>query len=417
MRLFRLPLKLIATGICASLCLAMPIRADEALTAAAQENRYQLNYDGTSFSGAGWEFLEAEASAADYFLIGEEHGIADNPKLAADLFNETGYEKLVIEVSPFIADWMDNTLAKGGLEALVESFEDKRQRPAFFGMAEEAEMLADVRGTIVDADDVLWGVDYEVVGDGLMLEWLSGFGMPEEAADALLKVRELSELSWAAYDEIGNPGNIFSFSRSGEAVLDVIMAWPRAPEEAMVTLMTLYETQEINSLFMSGKGWESNARRAALLRDNFRRHWRDAEGNPRVMLKLGASHLIRGRNMTNTYDLGTLVPEIAEIQGRQAYSMLVLPGEGSMTAVLDPTSLTYSEASGKDDYSEALDEFFDAAFEEGFTVFDLEALRPLGRQLKGENAEKLREVIYGFDALVIMTGSTPSRNVSALALE
>ena len=272
-------------------------------------------------------------------------------------------------------------------------------------------MLADIRAALPDADQVFWGVDYEVVGDGVMLAALAEFEKSQAAEEALENVTLLSEEGWQAYEDTGNPLNIFSFSNAADAVTELRMAWTDPPAEAAGILETLEETQLINGLFMSGQGWASNNRRAAFLRSNFLRHWKAAESSPRVMLKLGASHLIRGRNPTKTFDLGTLVPEIAEIEGVGVFSILVLPGEDAMTAVLDPVTLTYGEAPGKDGYSEGLDLFFDAAFEDGFTVLDMRSLRPLSGKLEGENAAKLTNIIHGFDAVVVMTGSQPSGNV------
>ena len=80
------------------------------LTDAAQEHRLRLDFDGKSFSGPGLERLLAAARESHFLLIGEEHGIAENPKLVAHLFEalvDDGYEKLVIEISPPMATILD----------------------------------------------------------------------------------------------------------------------------------------------------------------------------------------------------------------------------------------------------------------------------------------------------------------------
>ena len=408
-------------GGCVALCVGLNASADDAITEIIEANRYPLVYDGEGFSGTGWDFLSSEAHHAHYFLIGEEHGIAENPILAAALFTSTpandGYQKLVIEVSPFMADMMDDVLETAGWDGLRDMFADHTQRPAFFGMYEEARMLADIRASRSDEGEVLWGVDYEVVGDRPILEALAEFDKPEGAEDALARLQSVSDMSWAKYAESGDPRYILSFSGDGNLVRDVIEAWPEPGKDAALLLETLEETLDINRAFMSGRGWASNHQRAQFLRSNFLRHWRGEKSSPRVMFKLGSSHLIRGRNPTNTYDLGTLLPEIAQIEGVTAFSLLVLPGEGAMTAVLDPTTLTYSPAPGKDSYGEGMELFYNGVQDEGFTVFDMRPLRPLSRQLEGESAEPLADVIHGYDAIVIMTGSTPSRNIGEVVEE
>jgi hypothetical protein len=56
------------------------------------------------------------------------------------------------------------------------------------------------------------------------------------------------------------------------------------------------------------------------------------------MAKYGASHIVRGLSQTAVYDLGTLLPEIAAIEGGHSFSLLVLPGAGSSIAGLNPSN-------------------------------------------------------------------------------
>ena len=58
-----------------------PTRA-ERLAEAMTASRMPLDFDGAHFSGAGYDWLLKRGSEADAFLLGEEHGIAENPKLA-----------------------------------------------------------------------------------------------------------------------------------------------------------------------------------------------------------------------------------------------------------------------------------------------------------------------------------------------
>src|SRR5689334_12506213 len=67
----------------------------ERINAAALQNRQKLLFEGGNFSGPAWDTLVAAGRASQFFLIGEEHGIAENPKLAAQLFaslRPAGYE-------------------------------------------------------------------------------------------------------------------------------------------------------------------------------------------------------------------------------------------------------------------------------------------------------------------------------------
>ena len=108
-------------------------------------------------------------------LIGEEHGIAENPMLVARLFTALaadGYEKLVIEISPPMAAMLDAVARDDGIEGIRELFALPGGEPAFFGMREEAELIVAARSALPEAREVFWGVDYEVASDRPLLRQL-----------------------------------------------------------------------------------------------------------------------------------------------------------------------------------------------------------------------------------------------------
>jgi hypothetical protein len=396
---------------------ANPGETDTALTAAAKEHRTRLEFDGDSFSGPALDQLLTRAGSAQFFLIGEEHGIAENPKLAAQLFATLvadGYEKLVIEISPPMAAILESAVQNGGIEGLRTLYASPGGKPAFFGMREEAELLAAVRAALPEATEVFWGVDYEVLGDRALLRQLNEMERPASSDAPLENLIAASDSAWSKYSETGSPQYVFSFSGDPALVTAVINAWPDANDRALRMLETLRSTLEINQLWMQGRGWESNARRAALIRSNFLTHWHDANRNgatPRILAKLGSNHLLRGRNMTGTFDLGALLPEIASADGGQTFSLMVLPGMDSLTAVMNPSTWTYSPQPAKDNYAEGLEALTDAAYSNAFTLIDLAALRPIvGSRIDRYGADVAR-VVHGFDMLLVMSGSTASSNL------
>jgi hypothetical protein len=387
---------------------------EDRLHAAATENRLRLDYDGSSFTGPAWEFMLREGRQAQFFVIGEEHGIAENPKLTAALFAalaRDGYSKLVIEISPPMAAALDAALQADGLQGLHALYAQDGAEPAFYGMQEEAELLATVRAT-APAGPVLWGVDYEVGADRYLLRQLAEFPKPAAATDALAALTAASLESWASYHETGSPQYIFSFSGDPQLVHELKDAWPDRDPEADWILDTLLETLEINRLWVAGEAWRSNERRAALLRNNFLRYWQQAKQAgtaPRAMFKFGASHVVRGRNMTDTFDLGTMLPEVAALEGRRSFNILVLPGGESQIARFNPVDWSYQPAPAKDGYVKGLEPIVSAAHADGFTLIDLRPLRPIVGMRPA--SEELRRTVLGFDAVLVMTGSTPSRNL------
>ena len=386
------------------------------LTEAAKANALKLDYAGGVFSGPAWDKLVAEGKAAQFLLVGEEHGIAENPKLMGQLFEtlaREGYSKFVIEVSPPMAEALDGA-AKTGLAGLKAQYANEGGEPAFFGMQEETEMLARVRKSVPGATPVFWGVDYEVGGDRLLLTKLEAMTKPKVAQDALATLRAASKASWDKYYAEKNPQFIFTFAGDPALVRALRDAWPQRSAEASSILTTLEETLEINRMWVGGKGFDSNVRRSGNMRTNFLAHWnkvRAQKATSKVFAKMGLSHLVRGRNMSEVYDIGALVPELAMIEGVKSLQVGIMPGRGSSTAVFDPVAWRYNPSDPKDSYDKGLEPLHAAAHADAFTLIDLRPLRAvLPRWREGMNPELMR-MIHGLDLLLIMSGSTASKNV------
>lgn len=389
-----------------------PPLADRIAAAAKAEAR-TVAFDGSAFSGPGWEFLVREGAQADFFLLGEEHGIAENPKFAGALFREltkSGYSKFAIEVSPPMAAELDRA-ALDGEEGLRALFAKPGGAPAFFTMKEEAEMLVGVRASAPKKAPVLWGLDYEVGGDRVLIARLMEKKKPAAAETALDALKAASDASWAEYEKTRNPQFIFSFSGDPALVAAVRDAWPRADAEARQILHTLEETFAVNRLWIEGKALLSNERRARLLRRNFLDYWSGEHKAPKVFAKFGASHMVRGRSYSEVFDLGALLPEIAELSSKKSFSLLVLPGAGASTAVLNPATFRYESGPPRNDYANGLEAIAAAADQSAFTVIDLRPLRPIVGWKKDASSE-LRRAVHGFDAVLILSGSTPSSNFS-----
>lgn len=386
------------------------------LAEAARAARHRLDYDGARFSGPAWDLLVERGRAAQFFLLGEDHGIAENPKLAAALYAAlvpAGYEKLAVEISPPMAAELDAAVTAGGVDGLRQLFADPGAQVAFFGMAEEAELLAAARQAS-PAGPFLWGLDYEVGADRRLIARLQEAPKPAAAAAALADLKAASDGSWARYEETGNPQFIFSFSGDPALVRAVRAAWPDPDPRSGWILDALEETFEINRLWVAQQGHESNLRRARFNRANLLRYWRHERSRdraPRVMFKFGAGHMVRGLSQTAVFDIGTLAPEIAATVGGEAFHLLVLPGAGSQVASFDPTAWTYRPgAAGA--YGQGLEPILDQALPDAFTLIDLRPLRSLipGHRLAAAGTD-LARLVHGFDAVLVMSGSTPSTNL------
>lgn len=391
----------------------------ERLTQRAAENRRRIRLADGVFSGEGWDLLTSEAGRAHAVLIGEEHGIAENPKMVAALIAAArgdGPAVLGLEVSPFMAVELDRA-ARDGVDGLRRMYADPTRMAAFYSMREEAEMLAAVRAAAPGDAPAFWGLDYDVAADRFAIRTLKAMEKPAAATAALDALEAASTESWARYAETHGPQFIFNFAGDPALVRAVREAWPQAPADASWMLEVMEETLEINRLFVAGRGQASNQRRADLNKRNLLRHWsaaRAAHGRaPKAFYKFGASHMVRGLSTTESFDLGTMIPELAAVEGGSTFSMMVLPGKGAATAVFDPSAMTFRQGPPSTGYGAGLDLLIDQAFDSDFTLFDLRPLRPLlsgGARSASQDRELVR-TIHGFDTLLVMAGSTPSGNL------
>ena len=390
---------------------AAPAPGLERVARAAAEHRLRLDHDGTRFSGPAWERLLQEGQSAHFFLIGEEHGIAENPKFAAQLFQAlvpAGYSKLGIEISPPMAAELDRA-ARNGMSGIRGLFADQGSWVAFYTMAEEAALAAAARAAVPGSAPVLWGMDYEVGADRRLIALLQSRPKPPAAEAALAALQAASSESWDRYRATREPQHVFSFAGDPVLVRAVRNAWPGADSETVSIFDTLEETFAINRLWIAGDNYGSNRRRAEFLRSNFIGHWRaeKAAGRiPKAMLKFGAAHLLRGLNTNDAFDLGSLVPEVAALEGGTAFRLLVLGGEGTQVARFDPTAFAYRSAPREG--SQALAPVTGQAHPDAFTLIDLRPLRPIVRSGRDGWDPELVRTVHGFDAVLVLSDSTPS---------
>lgn len=390
----------------------------ERMAAKVPNCRHRLGFDGRAFSGPGWELLVEEGRKAQFFMLGEEHGLAENARLAARLVEAlapAGYQRLALEISPPMARELDRALASGGVDALSAYYARHETAVAFYGMREEAEFLAAARRVLPQGEQAIWGLDYEVAADRRLIALLKAKPKPAAAARALSELDAASAADWAEYRKTKNPGMIFSFHGDPALVARLRAAWPRPDVEAGWILDTLQSTLEINRYWTLNEGWRSNQRRCELMRANFLRYWRGerARGHaPKTLFKFGASHMMRGVSMTEVIDVGTLIAELGALEGGGSFNILVVGGPGAKHAVFNPVAFRYEVAPVDAADEEGLQPIVSATFADSFSVVDLRQLRPLVTASRAKGADpELVKVVHGFDAMVVMPNATASANL------
>src|SRR5262245_35680522 len=106
----------LAVALIVALAAPGPARSQEAAEAAFAEvlraNRYALDLGDGTLAGPGAQFLVSAAAGAQFFLLGEEHNVAEIPRLTAELFRRLhdryGFDYLADEQDV----WMCSEISK-----------------------------------------------------------------------------------------------------------------------------------------------------------------------------------------------------------------------------------------------------------------------------------------------------------------
>jgi hypothetical protein len=390
---------------------------DSILSAALRDNRHVVELDSAGdLSGDGGELLLAAGRDAQFFLIGEDHGIAEVPALAAALFKALapfGYAHLAIETGEPVAEHLNRLAREPDAKAAIGDFvRDYWPGVPFYGLEEEAELLIATVAAVGGGDDVIWGLDYDVMGDRYALHRLLELAPSEAARRESAVVIAVADSMLDSALDAGNPAGVFMFAGQDTLIAQLRAAYaPQSGSEADRIIALLEETLHINAAFLERRYGDSNTLRARHLKRQFLRRYRGAGGangeRPRAMFKFGANHLVRGLNFTQVYDLGTLVHELAEAEGGRAFGLMALGGEGSMAAHFNPRTFGYKP--GPVETHGLVELLYEEAEPGSWSLFDLRPLRELLRDGElGEVDERARQAIRGYDAVLILSGSGPS---------
>ena len=373
------------------------------LLEALQRNRLPLTMsDGPG--GRGWDWLVRQARDARFTLIGEEHGVADTAQLSAALFNAlrgSGYNRVAIELSPIIAQDIEAVARRHGLQGILDFYASPNTWSPMY-LREEAQFIASVVGAAPKGKRVLWGLDREILSDRYLISRLEP-RVPPRAKESFVRLKQASANAWAG-------GTPFIFSQIPDpAVVSAVRGdWPNPDRDSDIILRTLEESLAINAVARTGTAWDSSERRAQWMRNSFAERLREEQtrgSQPKVLMKFGYNHMIRGLNYVNIFDLGAMPDEVAALSGGHAFHIIALPGPGSRQAVLGPGRSFVSTSSDEFDEFKAGDQrltrILSNANATGHEVIDLRALRPLAtRGLDAWNSDVIRTIL-GYDAAVI----------------
>jgi hypothetical protein len=409
----------IRIAIIAALTPALLLAQDSALTRLLIANRHAISLTGGRLDGRGGRLLVDEGKRARFFLVGEEHGVAQTPAIVQALLSElrtAGYNTFAIEVSPLQGGRLD-AIARGSraterLDSLMATW---FSAVPFYTLAEERSLLASAmtaQGSL--APMRIWGLDYDVSADRLFLRELEALAPPSGRA-AVQRARELADSGFAAVSRPGrpDPSKLFAWSAPDSIFTALRAALGSKPSARGRAIIDMFErTARINRLFLSGRGYESNLMRSAYLRENFTKQFAAADRGggvtPRVLFKFGGSHMMRGWNYTHTLDIGTAATIIADSRGERSFNVLILGGPGSKSTRMNIMSLQYDALGDAEIEDDNVAWLRPAVADSGWSLFDMRAVRLDYLKRRTPSLTPVQDrFLHAYDAIVVLKGSTP----------
>lgn len=389
---------------------ALSAQEDTVLHRLLAEHSYPVHLSAGVPSGPGWELLLREGRKADFFMLGEAHGVATIPVLTRYLFAQlvpVGYERLVIEVSPRQAAELEQRI-RTEPDSLVPWAMRQGMRIPFYSWKEEAELLRAAVAAVPKTQTVLWGLDQEFAGSSeAAFVRLGELARTPEQRRLAKEFRGRAERGFAGMKGGAEPPFL---AAAQEADFQRLRQGFVGNAQAIDLIRELEQSADIYQSFRARRVYYSNDTRERLMKRNFVAYLnhlpRQGANAPKMLFKFGADHLFRGQKETKNLSLGNFLSELAISRGKESFNVLALPGAGSWREI--PQSGQPKRVPNDALASDDLEPLRQHVGPGGWTVIDLRPLRDplLRKQIRV--ADEFARIIWGYDAVVVLPSSPPA---------
>lgn len=387
---------------------------DSLLTEITKKLTYQLRIQDGRLTGPGQEFLAQIGKESAFFLIGENHGMAEIPQFAHALFKDlkqNGYRYFAVETGPHTAEMIQEfAMQKDWHQAFQEHYGKYPWSVPFFSWQEECKILPDVLKGNNPKEALIWGLDQEFAASFRMFfNQLHQIAKNEASKQLALEYYQLAEKRFKEASETKNPGKSI-MTAIGKEDFDKLKKVFHGQAKALDILQELDESLHIYKLWFSREGFKSNQLRAALMKRHFWQYYTEAkkkESQPKVLFKFGANHIYKGANGLNVFDIGNFVSEVANMEGTKSFHLYTVARKGTQN-VYTPFSRSEDDKKKPHNASDYLDRinfmpFFNAVPDDQWAIIDL---RPLKAKLFNRSLKKLQKglekLIWSYDAVLII---------------
>ena len=373
---------------------------DGLLERLVDENTYNLKAEDETVGGPGLEFLMDATQDAQFFSFAEPHNIKQVPQIFTMLFEQfrqaNGFQYAALETGPLIMENAGEAPVRGN-RAEVDRLFGKYPKSFHFFTDQELQMIADI-GRISDAEiSPVWGVD-QVHGAPALLDELSRL-----AEDDQIRQKVQSVVAEAlSFNK--NRGKQPEFLKQENDAFSRVQDWlkPKAGSRGEFLVQQLQTSRRIYRNYFRAvdgepTGYISNCEREENMKFLFMHYYRAAQAAgdalPKVMLKSGHWHLMKGMSPGKCYTLGTFVMDLARSNGMSSFHLMVtMVNDGKKSSITKyPQYAPITRAGSVDRWN----------------IVDLRPFRgPVySGAISGLHAD-LKHWIYAYDAVLMIGGTS-----------
>lgn len=371
---------------------------NEKLSQLASENHYPIRYHQGKFSGKGWNLVLQAAQQHKYFLIGEDHGLAEVPRFALALSQKIPYDVFVTEIDSITAEVMQRLVRQKPVT--IQRFH--HQQPAALSFYSAVEEFALVQQLAQQAT-TFWGLDQvSLFSTGLVLQQLAKQASSEKAKKLALKLAKTSDQLFETAVKTGNYDTLWIFSENKKVFQQLEKTFEKEHPKARQIVRDLLASWHIYS-------GNKHANRVATMKQKLLNYYfvqrQKRATAKKVLFKFGANHVARGKSLFAGYDIGNLVANLAHAEKQKTYHVMIVGKAGTMNTFLPTKGMTTQkfDIAHKKHTLKVLKPFFTQLKGADWGLFDLRPIKKaLAKQKVWIKNRLLARIIEGYDALVII---------------
>ena len=388
--------------------------SDSSFTAYLLQSAKPLAIRNGRLQGAGASWLQSEADSAQFVFLGEDHGLAETELVTSAVWRTLvplGYRHLALEEGPWIVSLMDRYVRGRGTEALAA------YRAAIVpglppASAEHLDLVETLRQTTPhERGPVVWGLDQEQRAAPLLSRLVALAPTPTSRVVAEATLAEAQRREATGHylldgyaDQIGALQRAFSGRTSQET------AWLLA---LLAQSNRIYDNN--NAPAAEQRGYAANQEREDMMKGWFLASYRSAqhsgETRPRVLLRLGDWHGMRGYSPTQVSSLGNFVAELARVEGGRLFNIAMTCGGGERSGIGEAAGQVQPCGAEQAAWFQPIL----PALSPPMTIFDLRPLRAAHHAGLVRVPAELVQYVYSYDALLIVSRSSALHFPSAPA--